>query len=78
MERLHHEKSRSVHGFGWVRLKGFFDPTHHGGLKKKLWMHDLIRQMGREMVQPESNVLGKCTRLWCNDDALEVLTENTV
>ncbi|XP_030942178.1 TMV resistance protein N-like isoform X1 [Quercus lobata] len=43
----------------------------------KLWMHDLIQQMGREIVQQESNVLGKRTRLWCYDDALEVLTENT-
>ena len=36
----------------------------------KLWMHDLIQQMGRE--------IGKRTRLWRYDDALEVLTENTV
>uniref|UniRef100_A0A7N2MV84 TIR domain-containing protein n=1 Tax=Quercus lobata TaxID=97700 RepID=A0A7N2MV84_QUELO len=43
----------------------------------KLWMHDLIQQMGREIVQQESNELGKRTRLWCYDDALEVLTENT-
>ena len=44
----------------------------------KLWMHDLIQQMGREIVKQESNVLGKRTRLWRYDDALEVLTENTV
>ena len=44
----------------------------------KLWMHDLIEQMGREIVQQESNVPGERTRLWCYDDALEVLTENTV
>ncbi|KAK9989844.1 hypothetical protein SO802_030083 [Lithocarpus litseifolius] len=43
----------------------------------KLSMHDLIQQMGREIVQQESNVLGKRTRLWCYDDALEVLTDNT-
>ena len=23
-----------VHGSSWVRLRGFFDPTHHGGSKK--------------------------------------------
>ena len=34
--------------------------------------------MGRDIVQQESNVPGKRTRLWCYDDALEVLTENTV
>nr|XP_023905938.1 TMV resistance protein N-like [Quercus suber]XP_023905939.1 TMV resistance protein N-like [Quercus suber]XP_023905941.1 TMV resistance protein N-like [Quercus suber]XP_023905942.1 TMV resistance protein N-like [Quercus suber]XP_023905943.1 TMV resistance protein N-like [Quercus suber]XP_023905944.1 TMV resistance protein N-like [Quercus suber] len=43
----------------------------------KLWMHDLIQQMGKEIVQQESNVLGKRTRLWCYNDALEVLTKNT-
>ena len=26
--------SRGVHGSGWVGLRGFFDPTHHGGSKK--------------------------------------------
>ena len=25
---------RGVHGSGWVGLRGFFDPTHHGGSKK--------------------------------------------
>ena len=44
----------------------------------KLWMHDLLQQMGREIVWQESNVPGERTRLWCYDDALEVLTENTV
>ena len=23
-----------MHGSGWVGLRGFFDPTHHGGSKK--------------------------------------------
>ena len=26
--------TRGVHGLGWVGLRGFFDPTHHGGSKK--------------------------------------------
>ena len=25
---------RGVYGLGWVELRRFFDPTHHGGLKK--------------------------------------------
>ena len=29
-----------------------------------LLMHGLLQQMGREIVQQESNVLGKHTRLW--------------
>ena len=44
----------------------------------KLWMHDLLQQMGREIVRQKSNVPGERTRLWRYDDALEVLTENTV
>ena len=36
----------------------------------KLQMHGLLQQMGKE--------IGKRTRLWRYDDALEVLTENTV
>ena len=45
----------------------------------KLWMHDLLQQMGREIVRQESKkVPGKRSRLWFYDDALEVLTENTV
>ena len=43
-----------------------------------LRMHDLLQQMGREIFRQESNVPGEHTRLWCYDDALEVLTENTV
>nr|XP_023883956.1 TMV resistance protein N-like [Quercus suber] len=44
----------------------------------KLWMHDLLQQMGKEIVRQESNMLGERSRLWCYEDALEVLTENTV
>jgi hypothetical protein len=43
-----------------------------------LWMHDLIQKMGREIAQQESDIPGERTRLWCYDDALEVLTGNTV
>ena len=45
----------------------------------KLSMHDLLQQMGTEIVRQESpKVPRKRTRLWCYEDALEVLTENTV
>ncbi|XP_075674234.1 TMV resistance protein N-like [Castanea sativa] len=43
----------------------------------KLWMHDLLQQMGREIVKQESDVPSKRSRLWCYDDALDVLTEHT-
>ena len=45
----------------------------------KLWMHDLIQQMGREIVRQESpQLLGTRSRLWCYEDAFEVLTKNKV
>ena len=33
---LHYEdlSNKGMHGLGWVKLRKFFDPTHHGGSKK--------------------------------------------
>ena len=45
----------------------------------KLLMHDLIQQMGWEIVRQESpEVIEKRSRLLCYEDAPEILTENTV
>ena len=45
----------------------------------KLWMHDLVQQMGREIVRQElPKIPGLRSRLWCYEDALKVLTENKV
>nr|XP_023925126.1 TMV resistance protein N-like [Quercus suber] len=44
------------------------------GLGDILGMHDLVQQMGREIVQQESPELKKHSRLWHYEDALEVLT----
>uniref|UniRef100_A0A7N2M6N9 Disease resistance protein Roq1-like winged-helix domain-containing protein n=1 Tax=Quercus lobata TaxID=97700 RepID=A0A7N2M6N9_QUELO len=42
-----------------------------------LWMHDLVQQMGREIVRQESpKILKKRSRLWQYEDALEVLTKS--
>ncbi|XP_050104073.1 TMV resistance protein N-like [Malus sylvestris] len=42
--------------------------------EKKLRMHDLIRDMGREILRAESSVeLGKRSRLWHSEDAKSVL-----
>jgi hypothetical protein len=44
-----------------------------------LYMHDLVQQMGREIVRQESpQNLGERSRLWYYKDVLEVLTENKV
>ncbi|XP_058184994.1 disease resistance protein RPV1-like isoform X5 [Rhododendron vialii] len=40
-------------------------------------MHDMIRDMGREIVRQESLDLGKRSRLWYLDDVLEVLRDGT-
>ena len=45
----------------------------------KLWMHDLLQQMGREIVRQESpQIPGLRSRLWYYEDAFEVLMENKV
>uniref|UniRef100_A0A7N2M983 TMV resistance protein N n=2 Tax=Quercus lobata TaxID=97700 RepID=A0A7N2M983_QUELO len=46
------------------------------GQSGNLWMHDLLQQMGREIVQQESEELGKHSRVWCFEDAYEILTTN--
>ncbi|XP_040995573.1 disease resistance protein RPV1-like [Juglans microcarpa x Juglans regia] len=45
----------------------------------KLWMHDLLQDMGREIVRQESpKEPGKRSRLWFHEDVRYVLEENTV
>nr|XP_023916987.1 TMV resistance protein N-like [Quercus suber] len=39
-----------------------------------LWMHDLLQQMGREIVQEESEGLENRSRIWCPEDANKLLT----
>ena len=43
-----------------------------------LWMHDLLQQMGREIVQEESEELENRSRIWCHEDANKLLTGNKV
>ncbi|XP_035547068.1 disease resistance protein RPV1-like isoform X3 [Juglans regia] len=44
----------------------------------KLWMHDLLQDMGREIVRQESpKEPGKRSRLWFHEDVRSVLEENT-
>ena len=47
--------------------------------KNKLNMHDLLQQMGREIIRQECfKEPGKRSRLWDSDDIDSVLTRNTV
>ncbi|XP_024162312.1 TMV resistance protein N-like [Rosa chinensis] len=44
----------------------------------RLWMHDLLREMGHEIVRLESPTEhGRCSRLWLLEDVKHVLTKNT-
>ena len=43
-----------------------------------LWMHDLLQQMGREIVEQESEELENRSRICCYEDAYELLTKNMV
>ncbi|XP_048132822.1 disease resistance protein RPV1-like [Rhodamnia argentea] len=45
--------------------------------KSELWMHDLIRDLGREIIRQDSNMATeKQTRVWDADDALDLLRRN--
>ena len=47
--------------------------------KNKLGMHDLLRDMGREIIRSETPMeLEECSRLWFHEDALDVLSKETV
>ncbi|KAM5550148.1 TMV resistance protein N [Rosa sericea] len=47
-------------------------------LHGRLWMHDLLKKMGREIVRQEStNEPGRRSRLWLLEDVKHVLTKNT-
>ncbi|XP_062024565.1 TMV resistance protein N-like [Rosa rugosa] len=43
----------------------------------EIWMHDLLEDMGKDIVQQESTEPGERSRLWHHKDVQEVLTENT-
>jgi hypothetical protein len=47
--------------------------------KNKLGMHDLLRDMGREIIRDKSpKELEKRSRLWFHEDVLDVLSDQTV
>ena len=49
------------------------------GISGKLWMHDLLQEMGLEIVRRESpKEPGGHSRLWMYEDVLHVLKKNTI
>ena len=68
---------------------GYYQDYNIGVLKGKslitiddygtLWMHDLLQDMGQEIVRHESpKEPSGCSRLWIYDDVIHVLKNNTV
>ncbi|KAJ6978676.1 disease resistance protein RPV1-like [Populus alba x Populus x berolinensis] len=43
-------------------------------IDQRLWMHQLVRAMGREIARQESP---KCQRIWCHEDAFTILKGTT-
>ena len=43
-----------------------------------LWMHDLLQEMGQDIVRRRAKEPGRRTRLWHYEDVLHVLKNNTV
>ncbi|XP_062022554.1 TMV resistance protein N-like isoform X2 [Rosa rugosa] len=65
----------------WTKKASISD-LHEGAtiirMHGRLRMHDLLQEMGREIVRRESpNEPGRCSRLWLLEDVKHVLTKNT-
>nr|XP_048327077.1 disease resistance protein RUN1-like [Ziziphus jujuba var. spinosa] len=49
----------------------------HVDIDDKVWMHDLLQEMGKEIVREKSrNEPGSCSRIWDYDDLCHVLEHN--
>jgi hypothetical protein len=46
--------------------------------KGKVWMHDLIQEMGHEIVRLQNIDPGKRSRLWKSDDIYKVFKKDKV
>ena len=71
-----------LHSFGLYPNIGLRELIDNSLLKlhgNQLWMHDLLQEMGREIVRKESpHDPGKRSRLWLPKDVENVLNRNTV
>ncbi|KAM5552796.1 hypothetical protein ABKV19_025155 [Rosa sericea] len=73
---------KSVTGIAQLQEKALIridDKTQWGGTKTGvIWMHDLIEEMGKDVVYQESpDESGERSRLWSEEDVNDVLTNNT-
>ncbi|XP_058725495.1 disease resistance protein RUN1-like [Vicia villosa] len=67
------------HHVGVLAEKSLIKINSHGRPYVKVTLHDLIEDMGKEVVRQESpKELGERSRLWHYDDIIQVLKEKTV
>ena len=61
-------------------LLKIMDEDEHGDVKEEIvWMHDLLEDMGRDIVRHEClDDPGKRSRLWCYEDIENMLKKNKV
>ncbi|KAJ4713863.1 TMV resistance protein N-like [Melia azedarach] len=59
-------------GLSVLREKSLVFVTHDN----KLWMHDLLQEMGQQTVKSESEESGERSRLWEEEDIRHVLSKN--
>ncbi|XP_050274383.1 disease resistance protein RPS6-like isoform X2 [Quercus robur] len=74
----HEEKLKDDKVQSW--REALFEAANISGwhYQRRLLMHDLLQQMGRDIIRRESpRMPGERSRLWCYEDVHKVLTQNT-
>lgn len=61
-----------------IGIRNLVDKSLITILENRLWMHDLLQEMGWEIVKQESKVPGGRSRLRVHEDINHILTKNTV
>ncbi|EEF36849.1 hypothetical protein RCOM_0740700 [Ricinus communis] len=62
-----------------IGIRVLLDKSLINIVNNRLWMHDLLQEMGQKIVLKESlEELRKRSRLWVNEDVNQVLTKNSV
>ncbi|XP_062029615.1 TMV resistance protein N-like [Rosa rugosa] len=73
MQALDDSYLNPVHAIEVLEEKALINTDESG----KIWMHDLLEKMGKEIVRKESpEDAGRRSRLWFHEDVYRVLTEN--
>ncbi|XP_040361360.1 TMV resistance protein N-like isoform X2 [Rosa chinensis] len=74
MQALEGSYLNPVHAIEVLEEKALINIDKYG----LIWMHDLLEEMGKEIVRKESpNDAGRRSRIWFHEDVYRVLTENT-